>query len=62
MKISESSDQHDVTMEQTLTQENNKQDLNSTLDKYENALHLSNWVPNMKGKKMIVEGDLLDLK
>jgi len=59
---SKSSDQHDVTMEQTLTQENNKQDLNSTLDKYENALHLSNWVPNMKGKKMIVEGDLLDLK
>ena len=49
-------------MEEILTPENNKQDLNSTWDKYENARYVSNWVPKLKGKKMIVEGDLLDFK
>ena len=32
------------------------------VDIYEKARYVVNWVPKMKGKKMIVEGDLLDFK
>ena len=32
------------------------------VDVYEKARYVVNWVPKMKGKKMIVEGDLLDFK
>ena len=37
-------------------------DPDQLVDIYEKARYVVNWVPKMKGKKMIVEGDLLDFK
>ena len=33
---------------------------NCTTPDKENELYLKNWVPKLKGKKLLVEGDLLD--
>ena len=42
--------------------ENCQPEPDQLVDVYEKARYVVNWVPKMKGKKMIVEGDLLDFK
>ena len=58
---SDIADLHDFDDEAGID-ENGPPESDQLVDVYDKARYVVNWVPKMKGKKMIVEGDLLDFK
>jgi hypothetical protein len=59
---SDIADLHDFDDDEAGNDENCQPEPDQLVDVYEKARYVVNWVPKMKGKKMIVEGDLLDFK
>ena len=59
---SDIADLHDFDDDEAGIDENCPPEPDQLVDVYEKARYVVNWVPKMKGKKMIVEGDLLDFK
>ena len=59
---SDIADLHDFDDDEAEIDENCPPEPDQLVDVYEKARYVVNWVPKMKGKKMIVEGDLLDFK
>ena len=59
---SDIADLHDFDDDEAGKDENCPPEPDQLVDVYEKARYVVNWVPKMKGKKMIVEGDLLDFK
>ena len=59
---SDIADLHDFDDDEAGINEDCPPEPDQLVDVYEKARYVVNWVPKMKGKKMIVEGDLSDPK